>query len=147
MQTKVRSWIVYLAAALGILAAVLGDWLITATLGETYTGFFHGYVSFDIIVASTALFLLLITIPTSRVESRYGKVNRVIHWVGQNTLPIYLIHMMVLESLSLGLFGFTLPYVSLGIVRIPFTALAVFSISAAIVYPLMKIPYVMRLIG
>ncbi len=97
LQTKVRSWIIYLAATLGILTAVLGDWLITATLGEAYTGFFHGYLSFDIIIASAALFILLITIPPRRVETRYKSVNRVIHWIGQNTLPIYLIHIMVLE--------------------------------------------------
>jgi surface polysaccharide O-acyltransferase-like enzyme len=147
VQTKIRSWIIYLAAISGILIAVVGDWLITATLGETYTGFFHGYVSFDIIIASAALFILLITIPPRRVETRYNSVNRVIHWIGQNTLPIYLIHIMVLESLALGFFGFTLPYVSNSIVRIPMTALVTFLLSAAIVYPLMKIPYVKRLIG
>jgi len=147
VQTKTRSWLIYLAAISGILTAVLGDWLITATLGETYTGFFHGYVSFDIIIASAALFALLITIPPNRAETRYNNVNRVIHWIGQNTLPIYLIHIMVLESLTLGLFGFTLPDVSNSIVSIPMTALVVFSLSAAIVYPLMKIPYVKRLIG
>jgi surface polysaccharide O-acyltransferase-like enzyme len=147
LQTKSRSRIVYVVAASGILIAVLGDWLITATLGETYTGFFHGYVSFDIILASAALFLLLVTIPPSRAESRYSGVNRLIHWTGQNTLPIYLIHMMVLESLSRGLFGVTLPYIGLSIVRIPLTAFLVFLLSAAIVYPLMRIPYVKRLIG
>jgi surface polysaccharide O-acyltransferase-like enzyme len=147
LQTKSRSRIVYVVAASGILIAVLGDWLITATLGETYTGFFHGYVSFDIILASAALFLLLVTIPPSRAESRYSGVNRLIHWTGQNTLPIYLIHMMVLESLALGLFGVTLPYIGLSIVRIPLTAFLVFLLSAAIVYPLMRIPYVKRLIG
>ena len=147
VKTKIRSWITCLAVISGILVAVLGDWFITASLGETYTGFSHGYVSFDIIIASAALFVLFITILPNRAETRYNRVNRVIHWIGQNTLPLYLIHLMVLESLALGFFGFTLPYISNSIVRIPITALVAFSLSVAIVYPLMKIPYVKRLIG
>jgi peptidoglycan/LPS O-acetylase OafA/YrhL len=147
LENKVRSWKVYLAAVFGVLATILGEWLLTATLGETYTGFFHGYLSFSIIIASAALFLLFITIPQTRTESRYTGINRVIHWIGQNTLPIYLFHIMVLEVLTRGLLGFTLPYVNNLIVDIPMTAFVTLTVTAAIIYPLMKIPYVKRLIG
>lgn len=147
LQNKPRSKPLYIALALAVLATIAGDWLLTATLGFSYTGYFHGYLSFNMIIAAAALFLLLAATPLNREESRYPKVNRVIHWIGQNTLPIYLIDVMVLEALALGLFGFTLPSANNLIVDIPIKTIAIFTISAAIVYPLMKIPYLKRLIG
>jgi surface polysaccharide O-acyltransferase-like enzyme len=147
LNTKMRRSINYLALALGLLVAIVGDWLLTATAGETATGFFHGYLSFNMIIASAALFLILVGIPRTRVESGNGVVNRVIHWVGRNTLPIYLVHIIVLESLQLGLLGFTLPYTYNLIVDVPFIAFVTFVLTVAIVYPLKKIPYLNRLIG
>ncbi len=147
LNTKMRRSIVYLAMALGLLVAIVGDWLLTATAGEQATGFFHGYLSFNMIIASAALFLILVGIPRTRVESGHGVVNRVIHWVGQNTLPIYLAHIIVLESLQLGFFGFAWPYTNNLLVDVPFIAFVTFVLTAAIVYLLKKIPYITRLIG
>lgn len=146
-KTKIRSGLLYAALIFGLLTAIIGDWLVTATLGHTYTGYFHGYLSFNMIIASAALFALLIAIPPSRAQTRLGSVNRVMHWIGQNTLGIYLLHMIVLETLAIGLLGFTIPYIDNPIIRIPTIAGIVFVITAAIIYPLSKIPYLKRLIG
>jgi fucose 4-O-acetylase-like acetyltransferase len=52
-----------------------------------------------IIIASSALFYLLISLDFSGI-SKYAKTSRVIHWISENTLPLYLIHMIVLISLT-----------------------------------------------
>jgi len=147
LKTKMRRSMTYLAVAFGLLVAIVGDWLLTATAGETATGFFHGYLSFNMIIASAVLFLILVGIPRTRVESGNGVVNRVVHWVGQNTLPIFLVHIIVLESLQLGLLGFTFPYTYNLIVDVPFLAFVTFVLTVVIVYLLKKIPYLKRFIG
>jgi len=146
-NTKVRSSIIYLAASLGLLVAVLGSWFITTLYGEQYTGFFHGYLSFNMIIASAALFLILIGIPRTKVESGNGTFNRLLHWIGQNTLPIYLVHIIVLESLHLGLLGFFLPYTHDLLIDVPVVAFVTFVLSSTIIYVLKKIPHVSKLMG
>ena len=147
-KIKVRSWILVLAACLGIAGAVFGAYISTALVGERVTTFFHESLNFNLIIASVAVYLLLINIPRSRVESRSAKVNAVLHWVSQNTLPIYLMHYMILECFMFGFFGFTLNTSVLNpIIEIPLLTLLTFGLTALIVYPLKKIPVVKRLIG
>ena len=146
-NTKIHSAIAYVGLILGLLVAIVGAWFLTASIGEQYTGFFHGYLSFNMIIASAALFLILIGIPQSRIASGNITINRLIQWISKNTLPIYLVHIIVLESLQLGLLGFSLPYTYNLIVDVPLIALVTFVLSVAIIYPLKKIPYVMKLIG
>jgi surface polysaccharide O-acyltransferase-like enzyme len=137
----------YLFAAVGILGATIGDWLLTATAGEHFTGYLHNYMSATMIVGSAGLFLLLITVRASAFDV-YPRVNRVVHWVSQNTLPIYLIHMIVLEALTTQVFGVylnTLTYNPL--IDIPLYTLLVFSVSAAIVFGLKRIPGAAKIIG
>jgi surface polysaccharide O-acyltransferase-like enzyme len=146
-ETKIHSTIAYIGLIFGLLVAIVGDWFLTASMGEQFTGYFHGYLSFNMIIASAALFLILIRIPHSRIASGNSTINRVIQWIEHNTLPIYLVHVIVLESLQLGLLGFSFPYTYNLLVDVPLLALVTFVLTVAIVYPLKKIPFVMKLIG
>ncbi len=147
-KVKVRNWILILAACLGILVAIFGAYTITRFVGERVTEFFHDSLNFNMIIASVAVYLLLINIPIKRVESQNAKVNAVLHWIGQNTLPIYLMHFIILECFMFGFFGFHLNAYTLNpIIEMPLLTLLTFGLTAAIVYPLKKIPIVKRLIG
>ncbi len=147
-KVKVRTWILVLGAALGLSGAVVGAYVTAAFVGERVITFFHESLSFNMIIASVSVFLLLIAIPPSRIQSRYGKVNRLICWISQNTLPIYLFHLMVLESLELGFLGLTLNQATLPpIVEVPLVTMLTLLLSCLIIYPLNKIPLVKRLIG
>ena len=146
-ETKIHSTIAYIGLIFGLLVAILGDWFLTASMGEQFTGYFHGYLSFNMIIASAALFLILIRIPYSSIDSGNNAINRLIKWIEHNTLPIYLVHIIVIESLQLGLLGFSFPYTNNLLVDAPLLALVTFVLTATIVYPLKKIPFVMRLIG
>lgn len=146
-NTRMHRRITCLGVVLGLLAAIVGDWLLTAGIGEQATGFFHGYLSFNMIIASAALFSMLVGVPRTRIENDKGLVSRMIQWVGQNTLPIYLVHIIVLESLQLGFLGFAWPYTNILLVDVPLIAFITFVLTVAIVYTLRKIPYLNRLIG
>jgi surface polysaccharide O-acyltransferase-like enzyme len=147
LGTKLKRSRAWLAALFGLLVTVLGEWAVEAIAGERYVGFFHGYLTFNMIIASAAIFLILISIPPTHLIS-HRKTNRVVHWVSQNTLPIYLIHMIFLDIFALGYLGIYLnTYTWLPIIDNPVFALLVFGVSCAAVFALKKIPYVEKLIG
>jgi len=147
LNTKIKPSLTYPVLILGALVAVGGDWYLTATLGENSTLYFHGYLSFNMILASAALFLILVNIPKTRIEDSNKIAIRVMRWVGKNTLPIYLLHIIVLETLQLGLLGFLFPYSGLVLVDAIALFIATFAISALLIYSLKKVPYLSKLVG
>lgn len=131
----------------GLLGSVLGDWVVTATFGERLTGYFHNYMSAPIIIASAAAYYYFTTVKRNSVKSP-TVFNRFVAWVSKNTLPIYLIHMIILITFTEGVFGLyfnTITYLPL--IDSPVFACIVFGVSAIMVYLLKKIPYITRLIG
>lgn len=145
--TKIRRSRLYLISILGLLGSVLGDWLVTALVGQAYTGYFHNYMSPTIIIGSLALFLILIKSKTSKIES-HPKLVQIINWVSKNTLPIYLIHMIILITFTNGIFGYYLNTITfIPLLDAPIFALIVFGISASLVFILKKIPYLKKLVG
>jgi surface polysaccharide O-acyltransferase-like enzyme len=148
LEANMRRSRVYLIVLLGLVGTVVGDWLLTGTMGERYTGFFHSYVSPTVILGSAALFLALIALDLNRLR-KYKVSNRLIHWVSQNTLPIYLIHMIVIVTLiSTSVFGIWLNSLThTPLIDAPAFAVVVFAVSSAIVFILKKIPYIKKLVG
>ena len=147
-NVKVNRRLLILGAVLGLAGAVIGAYFAAAFVGERVITFFHESLSFNMIVASVSIFLLLTAIPSSKVQSRYGKVNRLLCWISQNTLPIYLFHIMVLESLEIGFLGLTLNRNILApIIEVPLITILTLILTCLIIYPLNKIPIVKRVIG
>lgn len=146
LKAKIRRSLAYIGVAVGFSVAFVGAWIITATMGEANSAFFTNYQSFSIIIGSTCAFSLLISINQKNIE-RYTKTNRLINWVGSNTLPIYLLHPIILEILTENILGFTLPITGVKLLDIPILTLTVFTITALLVYAVKKIPYVSKLIG
>lgn len=147
-DVKARSWIAILGVILGMLATILGSWWLTATAGEEFTGFFHEPLNVTLIMASTSLFILLTAIPKIKIENGNPAINRLLHWISQNTLPIYLLHIIVMETIKAGFLGFTLNMNTMNpIIEIPLLTAITFALTAAIVYPLKKIPYIQQIIG
>jgi surface polysaccharide O-acyltransferase-like enzyme len=147
VNSEMRRSVVYPVLAFGFSVAVLGAWIVTSTVGEAETGFFHGYLSFNMILASAALFLTLVNIPRERIEKGNGAPERFMHWIGQNTLPFYLLHIIVLEVVQLGLLGWRFPYTGIVLIDAPVLAAVGFALSAVIIYVIKKVPYLCKLVG
>ena len=147
VQSKMRRAVVYPTIVLGLLVAILGEWFITAAFGQAKTGYFHGYLSFNMILASAALFLVLVSIPRGRIEKGNGILMRLMHWIGQNTLPFYLLHVIVLEVLQIGLWGLRYPYTGMVLIDAIGLFAASFTLSAILIYALKKVPLISRLVG
>jgi surface polysaccharide O-acyltransferase-like enzyme len=135
---------------LGLASTAVGTYFMAANLGGTQTYFFQDYFSPTMILASTALFLLLTTVqgPPKQMDPRHPKANWLLKKISENTLPLYLLHVMIIESIQLGYLGFTLSSNTLNsIVEVPLISLVTLFICLAVIVPLKKIPVLKRLIG
>ena len=148
VKVRWRSSILYLILVSGFLWTAIGTYLVVGIIGERFSQFFYQSFSFSAIMASVALFQLLWAVSPERIASRFPRGNALIHQISQNTLPIYLFHVMVMETLRKGYLGFTLSLTTLNpIVEIPLITFVTLFICLGIIIPLKKVPYLRRLIG
>lgn len=134
---------------LGIALTALGTYALAATTGGTEMYFFQQYFSPTVILASVAAFLLLMTIkpPALKVDGSPTKINKLIKIISVNTLGIFFIHVMIIESIEQGYFGFSLKRTILDpIIEVPLLTVLVLFLSLAIIVLLKKVPYLKRLI-
>jgi surface polysaccharide O-acyltransferase-like enzyme len=146
LQLRFSRLILLLAA--GWFFTIFGTYVLVGALGESFSPYLLDASSFGVIFASTALFLLLAAIPNQTVETRFSRGNKVLKIISLNTLPIYLFHVMVMEALQRGYLGFKLSVTTLNpVIEIPLIVLVTLLICLAVIVPIMKIPYVKRIIG
>jgi len=133
--------------AVGVVASTLGTYAAVGTIGEGYDRAVLDSTSITAIPASVGLFLLMASIPNTAIE-KHKKTSRLLSVISQNTLPIYLFHVIVLESLQNGYLGFKLSVTTLNpLVEIPLATVVTLVICLAVIVPLKKVPYLWRLLG
>jgi surface polysaccharide O-acyltransferase-like enzyme len=148
LKVRVRHAVLYALAGLGLAWTIIGTYIVVGTIGERVNQFFYDASSFSMIAASAALFLLLSAVPPNILEERFPRGNRVLHFISQNTIPIYLFHIMVLEALQKGFFGFQISLSTLNpVLEVPLITATTLLICLAVIYPLKKIPIVKKIIG
>jgi surface polysaccharide O-acyltransferase-like enzyme len=148
MRRSTLSILIILATAL----TAVGTYALAATGAGTGMYFLQQYFSPTVILASVMAFLLLLTIkpPSAQKEpaTSPSKVNRLIKLISQNTLGIFFIHVMIIESIEKGYFGFAINRDTLNpIIEAPLLTIIVLFASLAIILILKRIPYLRRLIG
>jgi len=128
---------------IGTTLTALGTYLLAAsnTGGSIY--FFQEYLSPTVIFASVMAFLFLQTIkpPAASQEGKPSLLNKFLKVISQNTLGIYFVHVMIIESIQWGFFGFTLNRETLNpIIEIPLLMTITLLISIGIILALKKVP-------
>jgi Uncharacterized protein conserved in bacteria len=146
LKTKIRRSLAVIGVVVGFLGAFVGAWVITATMGEANSAFFTNYQSYSIIIGSVCAFNLLLSINQKRIE-QHTKTNRLINWVGSNTLPIYLLHPLILDLLIDGIQYSALPITGIKLIYTPALTLTTLAVTAIIVYGIKKIPHASKVIG
>jgi len=144
-----RSTLVILMS-LGVILTAIGTYVLAATIGGGTMYFFQEYLSPTKALASIMLFLLLINVsqPNENKEVSQPKSNKLLKAISQNTLPVFLFHVMVLESLQRGYFGFAINgNVIDSVIGVPLLTVIVLFICLAIILPLKKVPVLKQLIG
>jgi surface polysaccharide O-acyltransferase-like enzyme len=150
LRVKVHSVYLYALLVLGFVWTIFGVWLMNyplAYMGEQ--NFFFDYLTANVIVGSIALFMLLTKIrPANWPGKNHPKASKLIQVIGQNTLPIFLLHVIILESLQRGFFGFTLNAATLNpIIEIPLIAVVTLFLTVGLVLVMRKVPVLRKLIG
>lgn len=147
-KARVRFDALFALLGLGLMWTIIGTYFIVGTLGEKYSQFFYNAYSFSMIGASVALFLLLAAVSPNSLAERFPHGNHLLHLIGQNTIPIYLFHVMVLEALQKGFFGFQISLATMiPVLEIPLITTVTLLICLGVIYPLTKIHFVKKLIG
>ena len=110
--------------------------------------FFLDYLTANLIAASVALFMLLSRFKADWPGSNNPRVSQVAHAISENTLPIYLLHVIILESLQRGYFGFQLSLTTMNpVIGVPLITIVTFFITFGLVLIMKKIPVLKKLIG
>jgi surface polysaccharide O-acyltransferase-like enzyme len=155
-KIRIRSSILFLTLALSLIWTIMGTYFLVGTLGERYSQFFHDASSANVILTSVAFFLIISTFrrpkiliqDPSRTAIPITHTNRILQLISQNTLPIYLFHVMVLETLQKGYLGFKISVTTINpIIEIPVITAVTLFICLAVIIPLKKIPHVKKVLG
>jgi surface polysaccharide O-acyltransferase-like enzyme len=137
-EAKVQSKLPYLLLGGGLVWSILGNYFVSGTLGMGYNFIIWGNLTANVIVTTTALFLIL---------TKIKYTNPIFSLISQNTLSIYLFHVMILEAFERGYFGFVISasYIPVAI-EFPLMATATLFVTLLIVAPLKKLPVINRFI-
>ena len=124
-------------------------WLMNYPLsGMQQNFFFFDYLSANVIVGSAALFMILIKFSPDWPGSNHKITSRIAQAISKNTLPIFLFHVIILESFERGFFGFKLSVTTLNpIIEIPLIAVLTLFITLGLVLLMRKVPVLKKLIG
>ncbi|HLN88587.1 MAG TPA: acyltransferase family protein [Candidatus Binatia bacterium] len=145
---QLRKSILGIMLFLSSIFTIMGTYFLVATLGEQYGQVFLDASSFSVIIASVALFLMLASISTKTVENRFPRGNHLLNLISLNTLPIYFLHIIILETLQKGYLGFKISVTTMNpVIEIPLITTLTLLICIAIIVPLKKVPYLNRIIG
>jgi surface polysaccharide O-acyltransferase-like enzyme len=110
--------------------------------------FFFDYLTANVIVASIALFMLLSRFNADWPGSNHPRASRVVHAISKNTLSIYLFHIIILESLQRGFFGFKLSLTMINpVIGVPLITIVTFFITFGLILFMKKVPVLKKLIG
>lgn len=166
LSVQIRKSILYLLMCLGVALTSVSIYIIESPiLGNSPVYTFTVYFGPATILTSVVAFLLLNTyktpsqmplqppaqVSTTLVSTQTAvphRSNRLLSAISQNTLPIFLFHVMILESLQKGYFGFAINGNTVNsIIGVPLITVLTLFICLGIILALKKIPYLKRLIG
>ncbi len=137
-DAKVRRAISYGLLLAGIASWIVGLYFVSWLYGERHNYFLLGNLTVPVLAIAASLFLIL---------TRVSYTNRLFRLISENTLSIYLFHVIVLETLENGYLGFTLNPTTMPIaVEFPLLTLITLIVTLAAVVALKKVPIIKNLI-
>ncbi len=149
LKVKLRSALFYGLLAVGFVWTIFGVWLMNYPfVGVQRQNFFTDSLTANVIIGSVALFMILLKFRPDWPGSNQTIGKRLVQAISRNTLPIFLFHIIILESFERGFFSFTLSPLTLNpIIEIPVIAVLTFFITLGLVLVMRKVPILNKLIG
>lgn len=150
LTVQIRRSTLSIFMILGIALTAIGTYVLAGTVGGGETYFFQQYFSPTLILASVMVFLLLLTTQPSSVQNvtRPSTGNKLVKVISENSLSLFLFHVMILESLQRGYFGFAINGNTINsIIEVPLNTMITLFVSLGIIILLKKVPYLKKLVG
>lgn len=138
-------------AVLGSVVLLLCAVALTAILTYHYTrknngileNYFYAYFSPNVVIMSMISFVLLLNLRDRRWPTRLNFLSAVARWIGSASFGIFLTHVLVLETLTRGTFGFALtPTTFHAGVSIPLIASVTLILSAFVTVGIRRLPII-----
>jgi len=148
-RIRIRSSILYVFFFLSFIFTIASTWFMHfhfQAIGRPY--FFFDYLSANVIVASVAMFLLLSKLTVDWSKNTHPFVTSVVNVIGKNTLPVYMFHLIIMETLQRGYLGFTLSIKVMNpVIGIPLITVVTLLITLGLILLMKKVPVLRTLIG
>ena len=148
-KVRLQSTMLYCLVILGFVGTVFGIWLMNYPLGVLgQNNYFFEYLTVFVVAGSAALFLILLKFRPDWPGTNHPAASRVVQAISKNTLPIFLFHVIILESFERSFFGFKLSFTTLNpVIEIPLLAALTFFITLCLVLLMRKVPVLKKMIG
>lgn len=148
-RVKVRSILLYAFLVMSFGGTLFGTWLMNYPLNYLQlNNYFFDYLTVNIILGSCALFKILIKFHRDWPGKKHKTLGWIVRTLSKNTLPIFLFHIIIMESFDRGFFGFTLNYETLNpIIGIPIITVLTLFITLSLVLLMKKVPILKKIIG
>ncbi len=149
MGTKISSKTAKIALLAGFLITLAGFYtmcFILTGLGEYF--FFTVYTAVGVVVSSAGLYLYLSRFPPNWPTGSHPKLAGLVKAISANTLPIYFMHVIVIETFNHGLLGVKISLTEIPApIEIPLLTVLSLFICLGIVLACKKVPVLRTLIG
>ena len=146
---KIRMPIVLGFLSLGLIWTIASTYYMNfhSLSGQDY--FFFDSLTANVIIYSVALFVLLNKAPVNWANrNQHPRLSYIARAISKNTLPIYLFHLIILETLQRGYLGFNISLTTFNpIISIPLITVVTLFVTLGLVLLMKKIPILKRLIG
>lgn len=148
-RIDVRSSILYGLFFASIIFTIMSTWLMRFqfySIDQNY--FFFDYLSVNVILASVTMFIILNKFPADWPQDKHPFLRRVVHAISQNTLSIYLFHLIIMETLQRGYLGFQLSLTTINpIIGVPVITTVTLFITLGLILLMKKVPVLKTIIG
>jgi surface polysaccharide O-acyltransferase-like enzyme len=147
-KKRLKRRFIYSFLIVGFIFTLASTWVMTYRIEPVSNDYvFFDYLALNVVVMSIGAYAFLSRFPRDWPGKNHPTIQKIIHTVSEHTLPIYLLHVIVLETLSRGLLGFTMNLTIMPLVQVPLASIAILFITLGIILLLKKIPGIKTLIG
>lgn len=113
----------------------------------TFDNFFVLNDSLNMVIVATGLFLFFKSIDYGLLFQKLPVLQKLVLWISSCSLGVYFVHVLIIDELASGHFGFTLMAASFHpLLSIPSIALLVMALSVGVTMVLKQIPYVRNIV-
>lgn len=147
-QNKLRRGHMYAFIAVGLALTLISTWVMTTNVPLVENDYaFFDYLAVNIVLMSVGTYALLARFPTDWPGPKYPHIKKILKVISDNTLPIFLFHVIILETLSRGLLGFTINLTIIPIVMVPLVSVIIVFVTLGLILLMKQVPILKKLVG